>query len=34
MKDEFIDQSDINDQYSQSGISVNQILSKVLKILN
>ena len=34
MKDEFIDQSDINDQYAQSGISVNQILSKVLKILN
>ena len=34
MKDEFIDQSDINDQYLQSGISVNQILSKVLKILN
>jgi len=34
MKDEFIDQSDINDQYSQSGISPEEIYKKVLNLLN
>ena len=29
MKDEFIDQSDINDQYNQSGISPEEIYKKV-----
>ena len=34
MKDEFIDQSDINDQYSQSGISTEEIYKKVSNLLN
>ena len=34
MKDEFIDQSDINDQYSQSGISPEEIYKKVSNLLN
>ena len=34
MKDEFIDQSDINDQYSQSGISPKEIYKKVSNLLN
>ena len=34
MKDEFIDQSDINDQYSQSGISPEEIYIKVSNLLN
>ena len=34
MKDEFIDQSDINDQYSQSGISPEEIYKKVSYLLN
>ena len=34
MKDEFIDQSDINDQYSQSGISSEEIYKKVSNLLN
>ena len=33
MKDEFIDQSDINDQYLQSGISPEIILKRVSKLL-
>ena len=34
MKDEFIDQSDINDQYSQSGISPEEIYKKISNLLN
>ena len=34
MKDEFIDQSDISDQYSQSGISPEEIYKKVSNLLN
>jgi len=34
MKDEFIDQSDINDQYKQSGISSEDIYKKVSNYLN
>ena len=34
MKDEFIDQSDINDQYSQSGLSTEEIYKKVSNLLN
>ena len=34
MKDEFIDQSDINDQYIQSGISPEEIYKKVSNLLN
>ena len=34
MKDEFIDQSDINDQYSQSGISPEEIYKKGSNLLN
>ena len=34
MKDEFIDQSDINDQYSQSGISPEEMYKKVSNLLN
>ena len=34
MKDEFIDQSDIDDQYSKSGISPNIIYEKLIKFLN
>ena len=34
MKDEFIDQSDINDQYKQSGISSEYIYKKVSNYLN
>jgi 1-deoxy-D-xylulose-5-phosphate synthase len=34
MKDEFVDQSDINDQYSQSGISPEEIYKKVSNLLN
>ena len=34
MKDEFIDQSDIDDQYSQSGISPEEIYKKVSNLLN
>jgi len=33
MKDEFIDQSDINDQYDQSGISPEKIIKKLSSIL-
>ena len=33
MKDEFIDQSDINDQYDQSGISPEKIIKKLSTIL-
>ena len=33
MKDEFIDQSDINDQYDQSGISPEKIIKKLTTIL-
>ena len=33
MKDEFIDQSDIGDQYLQSGISPELILKRVSKLL-
>ena len=33
MKDEFIDQSDINDQYDQSGISPEKIIKKLASIL-
>jgi 1-deoxy-D-xylulose-5-phosphate synthase len=34
MKDEFIDQSDISDQYSQSGISPEEIYKKVSNLFN
>ncbi len=34
MKDDFIDQSDINDQYHQSGISPELILKRLSKLLN
>jgi 1-deoxy-D-xylulose-5-phosphate synthase len=34
MKDEFVDQSDINDQYKQSGISPEEIYKKVSNLLN
>ena len=34
MKDEFIDQSDINDQYKQSGISSEYIYKKISNYLN
>ena len=33
MKDEFIDQSDIDDQYSKSGISPKIIYEKLIKFL-
>ncbi len=33
MKDDFIDQSDINDQYNQSGISSEKIIKKLSSIL-
>ncbi len=33
MKDEFIDQSDINDQYDQSGISPEKIIKKLASLL-
>jgi hypothetical protein len=33
MKDEFIDQSDITDQYKQSGISPEEIYKKVSNFL-
>ena len=33
MKDDFIDQSDINDQYNQSGISPEKIIKKLSSIL-
>ena len=33
MKDDFIDQSDINDQYDQSGISPEKIIKKLSSIL-
>ena len=33
MKDEFIDQSDIEDQYSKSGISPKIIYEKLIKFL-
>ena len=34
MKDEFIDQSDIDDQYYKSGISPKIIYEKLIKFLN
>ena len=34
MKDEFIDQSDIIDQYKQSGISPEDIYKKISNYLN
>ena len=33
MKDEFIDQSDIEDQYIKSGISPKMIYEKLIKLL-